>query len=436
MSLSEFIKNASVLGLTGLTKKVGDLAATVASALAIGQAPQVIDSFNSATGAVTRRGSVLSRAALIDERKALKVYQPVYSAYVDYDTTLDATALGFQGLNPVSLSAGFYSNITGGAGFAARVSGSNALAISCVGHTSQYNGGGMGSLIFGSFSSPAWITVDQGVFDSGTTVVSGGTMDFGAGEYTFHKTAHGLKAGDYCTISCASSSVGSEPALIYATPDANTASLLVINTTGQADFSGVAASLTVYKGFLYSVGSHGGPIITPKSSDLGWINMGAYADQGYSNQAQGALQAVDGSGLDFNAGWGYHVYDTSHQWRRIGDGAKSITCTAGNEVVTSTVTNGVGIRGYKTMMLSSAGAVTVGTATTKPILPDSYDGHEITLINVGANNITLTDQGTMAASNLRLTATTVVLTARDSIKLTFSSAVGDWVQTATLVAVL
>lgn len=147
---------------------------------------------------------------------------------------------------------------------------------------------------------------------------------------------------------------------------------------------------------------------------------------------EGAMMAANGVDTDYGAGYGLHWHDGVSR-RRIGHGARSVTCTAGNEVVTAA--SGI-IRGVDKLMLTAAAAVTVGTAATKPILPDSYDGHTICLINVGANNITLTDQGTMAASNLRLTATTVVLGARDSVELTYSSTVGDWVQTGNLVNVL
>lgn len=147
---------------------------------------------------------------------------------------------------------------------------------------------------------------------------------------------------------------------------------------------------------------------------------------------EGQLVAVNGVGADLGAGYGLHYRDASG-YRRIGHGAQAVVCTAGNEIIAAAAGS---IRGVDKLMVTAAGAITVGTASTKPILPDSYDGHTVKIINVGANNITLTDQGTMAASNLRLTATTVVLGARDSVELTYSSTVGDWLQTGNLVNVL
>ncbi|HEY6014590.1 MAG TPA: hypothetical protein VIU37_11295, partial [Candidatus Limnocylindrales bacterium] len=64
------------------------------------------------------------------------------------------------------------------------------------------------------------------------------------------------------------------------------------------------------------------------------------------------------------------------------------------------------------------------------------DGQMLLIVNVGANNITLQDQGTLAGSNLRLTAAGVTLGPRDSVKLMYSSTVGDWIQVGNLVSVL
>src|SRR3990172_1962901 len=68
------------------------------------------------------------------------------------------------------------------------------------------------------------------------------------------------------------------------------------------------------------------------------------------------------------------------------------------------------------------------TMTSAPTIPDGQDGQVVTLFNQSANNLTLQDQGTLASSNLRLTAATVTLTPRDSIQLIYHATVGDWVQ--------
>ena len=76
------------------------------------------------------------------------------------------------------------------------------------------------------------------------------------------------------------------------------------------------------------------------------------------------------------------------------------------------------------------------TLTVAPTIADGVDGQLLLLVNVGANTITIQDQGTLASSNLRLTATTVAIGPRDSIYLYYSGDVGDWVQVGSLVAVI
>ena len=69
------------------------------------------------------------------------------------------------------------------------------------------------------------------------------------------------------------------------------------------------------------------------------------------------------------------------------------------------------------------------TLTSAPTISDGQNGERLLVINVDtADTITLQDQGTLASSNLRLSATTIALGPRDSIELVYSSTVGDWVQ--------
>jgi Major tropism determinant N-terminal domain len=68
------------------------------------------------------------------------------------------------------------------------------------------------------------------------------------------------------------------------------------------------------------------------------------------------------------------------------------------------------------------------TLTSAPTIADGQDGQILILFNSSAQNVVLQDQGTLANSNLRLSATTITLSQRDSIELIFSSTVGDWVQ--------
>jgi hypothetical protein len=74
---------------------------------------------------------------------------------------------------------------------------------------------------------------------------------------------------------------------------------------------------------------------------------------------------------------------------------------------------------------TSGGALTL---TSTPTMTDGVEGEVVTLFNASANNVVIQDQGTLAGSNLRLSAATITLGTRDSITLMYSSTVGDWIQ--------
>jgi hypothetical protein len=78
------------------------------------------------------------------------------------------------------------------------------------------------------------------------------------------------------------------------------------------------------------------------------------------------------------------------------------------------------------VQINCAGNVTSSAA---PTIADGVDGQKLTIINVDSTDTyTLSDQGTLANSNLRLSATTVDLAPRSSISLLYSVSIGDWVQ--------
>jgi hypothetical protein len=70
------------------------------------------------------------------------------------------------------------------------------------------------------------------------------------------------------------------------------------------------------------------------------------------------------------------------------------------------------------------------TLTSAPTIADGQQGQVLYLVNTSANDVVLQDQGTLASSNLRLSATTITLSTRDSIALMFNTNVGDWCQFA------
>jgi len=68
------------------------------------------------------------------------------------------------------------------------------------------------------------------------------------------------------------------------------------------------------------------------------------------------------------------------------------------------------------------------TLTSAPTIPDGANGQRVTILNISAQNVVLSDQGTLASSNLRLGAATRTLGPRDSIQLRYSTDIGDWVE--------
>lgn len=85
------------------------------------------------------------------------------------------------------------------------------------------------------------------------------------------------------------------------------------------------------------------------------------------------------------------------------------------------------------ILISATAATTLGTV---PIIANGLNGQLIKIINIGANVISLRDQGTLVSSNLRLTTATLALGARDSIDLIYLDAIGDWLQVGVLVNVI
>jgi hypothetical protein len=68
------------------------------------------------------------------------------------------------------------------------------------------------------------------------------------------------------------------------------------------------------------------------------------------------------------------------------------------------------------------------TMTSTPIMTDGRDGDQALLVNISAQSIALRDQGTLANSGLRLQAATRTLATRQSLKLIYSTVVGDWLE--------
>jgi len=86
------------------------------------------------------------------------------------------------------------------------------------------------------------------------------------------------------------------------------------------------------------------------------------------------------------------------------------------------------IANAEVVQISSVGNIVL---TATPTIANGANGQRVTIINDGANTIQLQDQGTLANSNLRLSATGLVLGPRDSVTLMYNTLIGDWVQIGT-----
>jgi hypothetical protein len=81
---------------------------------------------------------------------------------------------------------------------------------------------------------------------------------------------------------------------------------------------------------------------------------------------------------------------------------------------------------HSKVYLDEAGVITL---TSTPTIEAGVDGQELTLMHIGANSVTLQDDGTLANSDLFLSASTIVLSPYDSITLQYVDGKG-WVQIA------
>lgn len=97
-----------------------------------------------------------------------------------------------------------------------------------------------------------------------------------------------------------------------------------------------------------------------------------------------------------------------------------------SRVPTQTLVAGTAIKAYADVVYITAGSVITLTGT--PVIADGFEGQRTTLVNTGTNAITV-PHGT--TNNIRLAgAANLALGQYDSLELTYSTAVGDWIQTS------
>ena len=142
----------------------------------------------------------------------------------------------------------------------------------------------------------------------------------------------------------------------------------------------------------------------------------------------GTLQAylTSASGLVVNAGG----FNANNGITTTLSGKVNATPAAAQSVT------GVGVALAPTRMIHEFTSDGNYTLTVAPSIADGTDGQFCLLVNVGANTVTISDQGTLPSSNLRLTGATLAVGPRDSVLLYYSGDVGDWVQVGPLVAVV
>jgi len=107
------------------------------------------------------------------------------------------------------------------------------------------------------------------------------------------------------------------------------------------------------------------------------------------------------------------------QWVAVPSAVQAIT-VAGDTI---TVANAE----LKLISNTTAGPIAL---TSAPTIANGLDGQTVRILNTGTQPVILQDQAVLASSNLRLQAGAVAIGALQSIQLTYSSTVGDWVATS------
>jgi len=76
------------------------------------------------------------------------------------------------------------------------------------------------------------------------------------------------------------------------------------------------------------------------------------------------------------------------------------------------------------------------TLTSTPSIATGMDQQVIRLLNISPYGMVLQDQGTLAKSNLRLTAAKITLGPQASMTLVYLSTLGAWVQSGPVISPL
>ena len=210
----------------------------------------------------------------------------------------------------------------------------------------------------------------------------------------------------------ASGYVAFRAAPVFNVINAGTLAISSVNCFGVAAQVGTGVTLTTFNvhgsapsvpgGTVTTLSHYKGNNVTPSGGGVITNFYGINIDQ-----------IVGGStiNLGMRMAGGIQYEPTARSIAAVGD---SLVATAGVLAPAYDLTN------------TSGGSLTL---TSTPMLPDGYaNGQEVVLLNVGAQNIVVSDESLVPGSNLRLSATTITLGPRDSLRLRWSSGIGDWVQ--------
>lgn len=205
----------------------------------------------------------------------------------------------------------------------------------------------------------------------------------------------------------------------------------------QAAYTGGRSVALILDGVL------GMPAGGPQSNGVGALTKGTrdyyyiyYRPQsGVSSDFVPYPQSTNYLGGNFGGG---DTYDANG---RFDIPARLRTQPTASPVLLAAVGNAITVdRTLIALKNTSGGSLTL---TSAPTIANGANGEIIRLLNVGAQNIVIQDQGTLANSNLRLTATAVTIAPRQSLELTYIASsssgdytLGDWVQTGALVTVI
>jgi hypothetical protein len=146
-----------------------------------------------------------------------------------------------------------------------------------------------------------------------------------------------------------------------------------------------------------------GKLLGTDGSTVSWRVLGGFTDTGTYLIPDGSVVAE----LDGNNLWTGHQSYPASPTQTLGSSSATITCNRHTVAVS---------------------AATVMTLNSAPTIADGSNGQVCVIVNTGSSPLTLQDQDRLASSNLQLSAPSVTIAPKSSVRLMFSSAIGDWIQ--------